>query len=92
MALSAGLAFTIDRWIKPRIMTKVAEKRNAERKKNNLPSFDDVEVWEAFIGAEETLSMPIRSADGRVMPAGVMDRISKPDDTSQTSSCKKPKK
>lgn len=81
--LSSGLAFAVDRFVKPRIMTRVAEKRNAERTKNKLPSFDDVEVWEAFIGAEDDLSMRIRSTDGRLLIAGAAKRVSKPDDVSQ---------
>ena len=81
--VSTVIAFVINRCLKPWLMANVAERRNTQRKKNKLPSFDDVEVWEAFIGSEETLGMRIRSTDGCTIISGVMERTSRPNDVSQ---------
>lgn len=82
---SLGLTLTIEWWLKPRFTHWVAEKRNTQRAENGLPSFDDAEAWEVFLGSERELCMRITSlSDGSGYNiTGILRTAFKPDDLSQ---------
>lgn len=82
---SLGLALTIEWWLRPWFTNWVAEKRNAQRVENGLPSFDDAEAWEVFLGSEKELCMRITSlsnGSGQNI-TGILRSAFKPDDLSQ---------
>jgi hypothetical protein len=82
---SLGLALTIEWWLKPWLTHWVAEKRNAQRVDNGLPSFDDTEAWEVFLGSERELCMRITSlsnGSGHNI-TGILRTAFKPNDLSQ---------
>lgn len=82
---SLVLALTIEWGLKPRFTHWVAEKRNTRRAENGLPSFDDAEAWEVFLGSESELCMRITSlsnGSGHNI-TGILRTAFKPDDLSQ---------
>lgn len=85
LCISFLLAFGVERIVKPKLIRWVAKKRNEQRTSNGLPSFDDAESWEVFLGSEEELCMRITSLlDGTESSVtGVLRSAFKPEDLSQ---------
>ena len=82
---STLLAVLIEWLLKPALMRWVGKKRNAKRATGGLPSFEDAEAWEIFLGSEEELCLRITSlSDGaRSHITGILRSASKPDDLLQ---------